>query len=156
MCWTHPNALYEGILVVNTYYDKIENFMKIYAQMDPKSHPKIDIWAIRGPTFEVFGRVLRNAILNTFSIGKNLAIFCKKLRFECELGVRCRSSGSEGWGSASEAGALGRVLGRYYKFWELRPTRLAPPSKDGVGGFKGYRLCRRPLLNQVLAILRDL
>ena len=35
-------------------------------------------------------------------------------------------------------------------------TRLAPPSKDGVGGFKGYRLCRRPLLNQVLAILCDL
>ena len=36
--------------------------MKIYAQMDPKSHPKIDIWAIRGPTFEVLGSVLRNAI----------------------------------------------------------------------------------------------
>ena len=36
------------------------------------------------------------------------------------------------------------------------PTRLAPPSKDGVGGFKGYRLCRRPLLNQVQVILCDL
>ena len=48
------------------------------------------------------------------------------------------------------------------------PTRLAPPSKDGVGGFKGlrlmpptpkfkgYRLCRRPLLNQVLVILCDM
>ena len=36
--------------------------MKIYAKMDPKSDPKIDVWAIRGPTFEVFGRVLRNAI----------------------------------------------------------------------------------------------
>ena len=47
-------------------YDKIENFMKIYAQMDPKSHPKIDIWAIRGPTFEVFGSVLRNAIFDEF------------------------------------------------------------------------------------------
>ena len=23
--------------------------MKIYAQMDPKNHPKIDVWAIRGP-----------------------------------------------------------------------------------------------------------
>jgi len=62
MCWTHRNALYKSILVVNAYYDKIWNFMKIYAQMDPKSHPKIDIWAIRGPTFEVFGSVLRNAI----------------------------------------------------------------------------------------------
>ena len=35
-------------------------------------------------------------------------------------------------------------------------TRLAPPSKDGVGGSKGYRLCRRPLLNQVQVILCDL
>ena len=43
MCSTHRNALYEGILVVNTYYDKIENFIKIYGQMDPKSHPKIDL-----------------------------------------------------------------------------------------------------------------
>ena len=40
--------------------------MKIYAQMDPKSHLKIDIWAIRGPTFEVFGGVLRNAIFYDF------------------------------------------------------------------------------------------
>ena len=40
--------------------------MKIYAQMDPKSHPKIDIWAIRGPTFEVFGSVLGNAIFDEF------------------------------------------------------------------------------------------
>ena len=40
--------------------------MKIYHQMDPKSHPKIDIWAIRGPTFEVFGSVLRNAIFDEF------------------------------------------------------------------------------------------
>ena len=82
--------------MVNAYYDKIENFMKIYAQMDPKSHPKIDIWAIRGPTFEVFGRVLRNAIFKKVSIDKNLAFFCKKFRFECDLGVRWRSSGSEG------------------------------------------------------------
>ena len=40
--------------------------MKIYAQMGPKNHPKIDIWAIRGRTFEVFGSVLRNAIFNKF------------------------------------------------------------------------------------------
>ena len=30
-------------------YDKIANFMNIYAKMDPKSDPKIDVWAIRGP-----------------------------------------------------------------------------------------------------------
>ena len=28
--------------------------------------PKIDIWAIRGSTFEVFGSVLRNAIFDEF------------------------------------------------------------------------------------------
>ena len=57
----HRNALYKGILVVHAYYDKIKKFIENYAQMDPKSHPKIDIWAIRDPTFEVFGGVLRNA-----------------------------------------------------------------------------------------------
>ena len=45
-------------------YDKIENFMNIYAQMDPKSHPLIAVWAIKGPTFEVFGSVLRNAFFS--------------------------------------------------------------------------------------------
>ena len=43
-------------------YEKIENFMNIYAQMDPKSDPKIDVWALRGPTFEVFGSILKNVI----------------------------------------------------------------------------------------------
>ena len=33
--------------------------MKIYAQMDTKSDAKIDVWAIRGPTFEVLGHVFR-------------------------------------------------------------------------------------------------
>ena len=28
MCSTHRNALYEGILVVDAYYDKIENFIQ--------------------------------------------------------------------------------------------------------------------------------
>ena len=50
--------------------------------MDTKTEPKISVWAIRDPTFEVFGRVLRNAVFNTFPIGKNLVIFCKNLRFE--------------------------------------------------------------------------
>ena len=35
---------------------------RIYVRMDTKSHPKIDVWAIRGGTFEVFGGFLRNAI----------------------------------------------------------------------------------------------
>ena len=36
--------------------------MKIYAQTDPKSHPKIDIWAIRGSIFEVLGGFGRSLI----------------------------------------------------------------------------------------------
>ena len=54
-------------------YDKIENFMKIDAQMDPKSHPKIDIWAISGSTFEVLGWFLRSLIFDEFSIGEKSA-----------------------------------------------------------------------------------
>ena len=44
--------------------------MKIHAKMDPKSDPKIDIWAIRGPTFEVLGWFLRSLIFDEFSIGE--------------------------------------------------------------------------------------
>ena len=51
---------------------------KILAKMEPKSDPKIDVWAIRGPTFEVLGAFLRSPIFNEFSIGKKSA---KKLRF---------------------------------------------------------------------------
>ena len=66
MGWTHPNALYISIWVVFADYDKIENFMKIDAQMDPKSHPKIDIWAIRASTFEVSGGFGRSLIFDEF------------------------------------------------------------------------------------------
>ena len=59
--------------MVNAYYDKIENFMKIYAQMDTKSDAKIDGWAIRGPTFEVLGGFLRSLIFGEFSIGEKSA-----------------------------------------------------------------------------------
>ena len=35
-------------------------------------------------------------------------------------------------------GRPGKGFGKFWdKFWELGLTRLAPPSKDGVGGFKG-------------------
>ena len=61
MCRTLPNALYKGISVVYTDYDKIENFMKTGAWVDIKSGAEIDVWATRGPTFEVSGHVFRNA-----------------------------------------------------------------------------------------------
>ena len=54
-------------------YDKIENFMKIYAKMHPKSDPKISVWAIRGPTFEVLGGSLRSLIFDAFSNGEESA-----------------------------------------------------------------------------------
>ena len=54
-------------------YDKILNFMKIYAKMDPKSDPKINIWALRGPIFEILGGFLRSLIFDEFSIGKKSA-----------------------------------------------------------------------------------
>ena len=40
--------------------------MKIYAQMDPKSHPKIDLWAIRGSIFEVLGGFVRTLLFDEF------------------------------------------------------------------------------------------
>ena len=51
-------------------YDKIEKFIKVYAKIDPKSDPKIHVWAIRGPTFEVLGGFLRSLIFNEFSNGE--------------------------------------------------------------------------------------
>ena len=69
---THRNALYKGILVANAYYDKIEIFMKIYSQMETQSGAKINVWAIRGPIFEVLGHVFRNAFfLMMFEVCKN-------------------------------------------------------------------------------------
>ena len=52
--------------------------MNIYTKIDPKNEPKIDVWAIRGPTFEVLGAFLRSPIFHEFSIGKKSA---KNLRF---------------------------------------------------------------------------
>ena len=59
-----------NVSVVLAYYEEVKNFMKIYAKMEPKSEPKIDVWAIRDPTFEVLGRFLRSLIFDEFSIGK--------------------------------------------------------------------------------------
>ena len=52
MCSTHRNIMYEGILVVDAYYDKIENLMNNSCQKGAKIDAKIDILAIRDPTFE--------------------------------------------------------------------------------------------------------
>ena len=57
MSSTHRNTMYEGILVVDAYYDKIEKLMKKRCQNCAKIDAKIDILAIRGPTFEILGHV---------------------------------------------------------------------------------------------------
>ena len=54
--------IYISISVVFADYDKIENFMKIYASMAPQNEPKIDVWAIRDPTFKVLVGFLRSSI----------------------------------------------------------------------------------------------
>ena len=54
-------------------YDKTKIFMKIGVKMDPKSEPKIGVWAIRGRTFEVLGGILRSLIFDEFSIGEKSA-----------------------------------------------------------------------------------
>ena len=59
--------------MVLAYYEEIKNFMKFHAKNDPKSEHKIDVWAIRGPTFEVLGGFLRSLIFYLFSIGKKIA-----------------------------------------------------------------------------------
>ena len=57
-------------------------------------------------------------------------------------------SGEFQGGSASRAVVLGRVFRAVLQVLGQvlaeRLTRLAPPSKDGVGGFKGLRPTRRP------------
>ena len=45
--------MYKGILVVGAFYERIKKIMKKRCQKGPKIDAKIDIWAIRGPTFEV-------------------------------------------------------------------------------------------------------
>ena len=54
-------------------YDKIKIFMKIFVKMDPKSEPKIRVWAIRGSTFEVLGGFSRSPSFDEFSIGEKSA-----------------------------------------------------------------------------------
>ena len=101
-CWTHRNALYISISVVFADDDKIENFMKIDAQMNPKSHPQIAVWAIKGPTFEVFGRVLRNAIFDDFwGVPKSTK------------NDKSSTLGRPKWKRRRISGVLGRVLGRF-------------------------------------------
>ena len=59
--------------MVLAYYEEIKNFMKIHAKRASKSEPKTEVWAIRGPTFEVLGGFLRSRNFYEFSIGEKSA-----------------------------------------------------------------------------------
>ena len=64
------------------------------------------------------------------------------------LGEKGKSPGNFWGGSAAQAVVLGTGFTSFRGQTLHRGlTRLELPSKDGVGGFKGYRLCRRPLLD---------
>ena len=60
--------------MVLAYYEEIKNFMNIDAKMYTKSEPKIEVWAIGGPTFEVLGGFLRSLIFDEFSNGEKSAL----------------------------------------------------------------------------------
>ena len=67
--------------------------MKIYAKMDPKSDPKIDIWALRGRIFAILGGFWRSPIFDEFSIGKMSIKILQKFEIWARMGVRSRSLG---------------------------------------------------------------
>ena len=73
--------------------------MKIYAKMDPKSEPKIEVWALEGSIFEVLGGFKRSRIFDEFSIVKK---FAKNLRF----GARGSAKGDFVSRSADRAGSV--------------------------------------------------
>ena len=141
MCWTHRNALYISISVVFADYDKIENFMKIYAQMDPKSHPKIAVWAY---DFWGFWPCFEECDFLWFLRCAKIDQKWQKFDTWADFG---RVVPKMAEGRRHEAEPREPVLGGFTSFgtsFKEHLTRLAPPSKDGVGGFKGFASCRRP------------
>ena len=84
--------IYICISVVFADDDKIENFMNIYAKLDPKRDHKIDVWAIRGSTCEVLGGFWRSPIFVEFSISKK---FSKK-RYLASEGLQKAILGDHG------------------------------------------------------------
>ena len=98
--------------MVLAYYEEIKNFMKIHAKNDPKSEHKIDVWAIRGPTFEVLGGFLRSLIfLLIFDWQKNRTF---GVRWSAKRGKRDhRGSGrrvGRGPSEALESAEIGRSI----------------------------------------------
>ena len=108
--------------------------------MDAKSDPKIKVWAIRDPTFEVLGRFSRGLILDEFSIGKKSV---KNPTF----GVRRSAKGGQR-GILREGRRVGRGPSEALESAEIgRSIRHAsgtPLCETGAADLKGLRPARRP------------
>ena len=128
---------------IMTNYDKFENFMNIYAKIDTKSDPKIEVWAFRGPTFQVFGSILRNAIFWLFlkcvkidKIRKRAGTLGARRDIPATLGVRlaepgCYQGGKEGLKPLRAwQGAWARHLKP--RIWGLEIWELAKPDRNLV------------------------
>ena len=114
--------------------------MKIDAQMDPKSHPKIDIWAIRALTFEVSGGFGRSLIFDEFSDGGKLL----KIDKVGDMG-RPRGECAQIWGRVGGQGGGHRRLLESDRNWLESDNAFSTPcTPKGGGGFKGLRPTRRP------------
>ncbi len=91
-------------------------------------------------TSTAFGRCFEECdFLMIFEVCKNRPKMTKVRHLDGQKQI----SGEFQGGSASRVVVLGRVFRAVLqvlgtKFWQNYPTRLAPPSKDGVGGFKGF------------------
>ena len=119
--------------------------------MRPKSIPEsleIDFGRPRGrsmSTSTAFGRCFEECdFLMIFEVCKNQ----QKMTKVQHLGGKSEKNAQILGGSASRAVVPEGFFARFYKFWDKflqnNSTRLALPSKDGVGGFKGLRPTRRP------------
>ena len=89
--------------------------MNIYAKMDPKSDPKIDIWTLRGQTFEILGGLLWSKIFDGFLIGEKSAKSLKigglgRPRGECAQRSAAEAVASRGsWNLTGTGNSLTRV-----------------------------------------------
>ena len=123
-----------------------------YAKIDPKSELKIEVWAIRGQTFEVLRGFLRSLIFDEFSIGEKSAWNRQSWRRGAAKG--------ESPGNFSEGRRAGRWPQEAFGVWqELARSDNAsrtPCTPKGGGGFKGFRPTRRPNKWKVLNLPKQI
>ena len=95
--------------------------------MDAKREPKIEVWALRGPTFEVLGRILRSLIFYEFSIGEKSASNHQRWRH----------------GAANGRHGANFVEGRHWQESAESVSNALLPAR-GAADIKAKASCRRP------------